>query len=117
MTPLFGVRELPPAGPRAERRRARRIAVRQAQAQIDSRIFPLANLSAGGFLVAPYAGDLIAHQRVYLTLLLPAGDRMRDYAIDARVVRRADGALAGRFHDLRPDARRAIARLLGPAAH
>lgn len=88
--------------------------MRQAQARIDSHVFPIANLGAGGFLLAPWQGDLIAHQRVYLTLVLPTGDGLRDYAIDAQVVRATGHGLAARFHDLRPDARRAIARLLAP---
>jgi hypothetical protein len=100
----------------AERRRAQRIELKRGSAKVDSKTFALKNLSTAGFLLTPYQGDLIARQRVYLTLQLPVDGKEEDYSIDAQVVRIDDGILAGRFNNLRPDARRAIERLLGKGA-
>ncbi|MEJ0072178.1 MAG: hypothetical protein WDO24_29580 [Pseudomonadota bacterium] len=61
-----------------------------------------------------YEGDLIAHQRVYLTLVLAVDGKERDFATDAVVVRTGPRALAGRFNDLRRDARHAIEQYLAP---
>jgi hypothetical protein len=95
-----------------DRRRAPRIELKQGTAKVDSKTFPLKNLSTTGFLLTPYQGDLIAHQRVYLTLLLPIDGAERDFLTDAQVVRLDANTLAGRFNNLRPDARRTIERLL-----
>jgi hypothetical protein len=96
----------------AERRRLPRIEVKGATAKIDSKSFPLKNLSISGFLLSPYDGDLVARQRVYLTLMLKIDGQDQDYLTDAVIVRLGTGGLAGRFNDLRKDARRAIERLL-----
>ena len=98
----------------AERRHAPRIELKRAAAKIDSKTYPLANLSAAGFLLGAYDGDLITRQRVYLTLQLEVDGQQQDYLTDAVVVRMADKSLAGRFGDLRRDARRAIERLMVP---
>jgi hypothetical protein len=91
-----------------ERRRVPRVALKHGVAKIDSKSFPVKNLSTQGFVLEPYQGDLITHQRVYLTLVLAINGQERDFATDAVVVRAADQTLAGRFSDLRHDARRAI---------
>ncbi len=95
-----------------DRRRARRIELRGGTAKVDSKTFSLKNLSTAGFLVTLYQGDLIARQRVYLTLLLHVDGTQQDFDIDAQVVRIDADHLAGRFNNLRPDARRTIERLL-----
>ena len=95
----------------AERRHAPRVELQRASAKVDRKTFPLANLSTAGFLLGAYEGDLIARQRVYLTLLLEVDGQQHDYLTDAVVVRLSDKRLAGRFGDLRRDARRAIERL------
>ncbi len=95
-----------------DRRRAPRIELRRAAAKVDSKTYPLKNLSTAGFLMTPYEGDLVAHQRVYLTLVLQIDGKEHDYLTDAHVVRLAERNLAGRFIDLRPDARRLIERLI-----
>jgi len=104
----FGFRRAEPVRPTQERRRAPRVELRRGLIKIDSKTYPVKNLSTQGFVVTPYDGDLIAHQRVYLTLVLAVGDQERDFATDAVVVRRQPGSLAGRFNDLRRDARRVI---------
>ena len=96
-----------------ERRRAPRIELKRGAVKVDSKTFSLKNLSTGGFLLTPYDGDLIARQRVYLTLLLQVDGKEQDYLTDAHVVRVAERDLAGRFIDLRTDARRVIERLFG----
>ncbi|MBI3516240.1 MAG: hypothetical protein HY060_19585 [Proteobacteria bacterium] len=96
----------------AERRHAPRIALKRASAKVDSKTFPLANVSTTGFLLGAYEGDLIARQRVYLTLMIEVDGQPQDYLTDAVVVRLSDKSLAGRFGNLRRDARRAIERLM-----
>ncbi len=97
----------------AERRRAARIELKNGTAKVDSKVFPLKNLSVSGFLLNPYEGDgLIARQRVYLTLMLKVDGQEQDFLTDAQVVRIGERSLAGRFNNLRPDARRAIERLI-----
>jgi hypothetical protein len=95
----------------ADRRRAARIELKRGSVKVDSKTFTLKNLSTQGFLLTPYDGDLVARQRVYLTLTLQVDGQELDYATDAQVVRIDARNLAGRFNDLRPDARRAIARI------
>jgi hypothetical protein len=92
----------------SERRRAPRVELKHGVVKIDSKTFPVKNLSTQGFVLAPYEGDLIAHQRVYLTLMLAVNGKQRDFATDAVVVRTDHQTLAARFNDLRRDARRAI---------
>ena len=94
-----------------DRRRAPRIEPKVASAKVDSKTFSLKNVSTAGFLLTPYQGDLIARQRVYMTLLLQIDGKEQDFDIDAQVVRIDAQTLAGRFNDLRPDARRTIERL------
>ena len=110
-----------PRGPAvAERRRAPRIELKRGGAKVDSKTFVLKNVSTQGFLLEAYDGDLIARQRVYLTLMLPVDGQELDYRTDAQVVRIDARNLAGRFNDLRPDARRAIERMVDrrrPAAN
>jgi len=96
------------ATPVSDRRRAPRVELKHGVAKIDSKTFPVKNLSTQGFVLAPYEGDLIAHQRVYLTLVLAVNGKERDFATDAVVVRTGHQTLAARFNDLRRDARRAI---------
>ena len=97
----------------SERRHAPRVAFKRGAAvKVDSKTFPLANLSTQGFLCGAYEGDLIARQRVYLTLQIEVDGKQQDYLTDAVVVRLSDKSLAGRFSDLRRDARRAIERLI-----
>jgi hypothetical protein len=105
---VFGFRSADRGTASSERRRVPRVAPKQGVALIDSKTFPLKNVSIQGFVVEPYEGDLIAHQRVYLTLVLPINGEPRDFATDAVVVRAHDRTLAGRFNNLRHDARRAI---------
>jgi len=97
----------------ADRRRAPRIELKRGSVKVDSKTFTLKNLSTQGFLLTPYDGDLVARQRVYLTLTLQVDGQELDYATDAQIVRIDARNLAGRFNDLRPDARRAIARIGG----
>ena len=96
----------------ADRRRAPRIELKRGSAKVDSKTFSLKNVSTQGFLLTPYDGDLVARQRVHLTLLLQVDGQEHDYAIDAQVVRLDARNLAGRFNDLRPDARRAIEHMV-----
>jgi hypothetical protein len=95
-----------------DRRRAARLELKRGSVKVDSKTFSLKNLSTAGFLLTAYQGDLIARQRVYLTLLLPVDGQERDFPTDAQVVRINQHDLACRFNDLRPDARRTIERLL-----
>jgi hypothetical protein len=111
---VFGFRRAEPASHIQERRRAPRVEPKRSVVKIDSKIYTVKNLSTRGFVLTPYEGDLVAHQRVYLTLVLPVGGEERDFATDAVVVRRQSGTLAARFNDLRRDARRAIELLFQP---
>jgi len=96
----------------AERRAAPRVELKRGMAKIDSKTFAVKNLSTRGFVLDAYEGDLVAHQRVYLTLVLAVDGHERDFATDAVVVRTGQRTLAGRFNDLRRDARRAIEQYL-----
>jgi hypothetical protein len=107
---MFGFRHAAHGAAASERRHAPRVELKHGVAKIDSKTFPVKNLSTKGFVLEPYQGDLVAHQRVYLTLVLAVNGQERDFATDAVVVRTADQTLAGRFNDLRHDARRAIER-------
>jgi hypothetical protein len=106
---VFGFRSAAGRGPAVrERRTAPRVELKHGLAKIDSKTFPVKNLSTHGFVLGAYEGDLIAHQRVYLTLVLAVNGQELDFATDAVVVRTSDRTLAGRFNNLRHDARRAI---------
>ena len=96
----------------ADRRRLPRVEVKEGAVKIDSKTFPLKNISMTGFLLTPYQGDLVARQRVYLTLMLKVDGKDVDFPTDALIVRIGPSGLAGRFFDLRKDARRAIERLM-----
>ena len=93
---------------RPERRRAPRVELKRGLAKIDSKTYPVKNVSTEGFVLTPYDGDLVTRQRVYLTLVLAIDGKEFDFATDAVVVRTDARTLAGRFNDLRRDARRAI---------
>ena len=72
--------------------------------RIDSKEYAIANISTGGFLLKPYEGDLIKHQRFYLTLVFSAGENTIEFAADARVARVGPEGLGAYFLNLRPDA-------------
>lgn len=95
-----------------DQRAAPRVEVPGALMRIDSKEFPIANISVSGFLIAPYEGDLILRQKFYLTLVLPDGDKTADFNVEARVARLAPAGLGAYFLDLRLDARMAIEELL-----
>lgn len=110
---MFGIRSH--RGPTvAERRAAPRVELKRGMAKIDSKTFSVKNLSTRGFVLESYQGDLVAHQRVYLTLVLAVGGEERDFATDAVVVRTDERSLAARFNNLRRDARQAIEQYFAP---
>lgn len=108
---MFGLSKKPPAD--KDQRVAPRVEVPGALVRIDSKDFPIANLSASGFLLMPYEGDLILRQKFYLTLILPDGDKVLDFDCTARVARLTPQGLGAYFIDLRVDARFAVEELLG----
>jgi len=96
-----------------ERRAAPRVETTGWFARIDRREFPIANISASGFLVSPYQGDLIKHQKFYLTLVIPADASVPDskpveFKVDARVARVGPFGLGAYFLDAHPNVRMAI---------
>lgn len=96
-----------------QEQRAPRVEVPGAVVRIDTKEFPVANISVSGFLIAPYEGDLIVRQKFYLTLVLPDGDKTLDFKTEARVARLTPEGLGAYFLDLRVDARFAVEELLG----
>ena len=45
------------------------------QVKIDSKTFPVTDISESGVVIDGYTGDLIAKQRVYFDLILPVGEK------------------------------------------
>lgn len=93
-----------PAAAGDERRAAPRIEGTGALVRVDSKEYQVANISTGGFLLKPYDGDLIKHQKFYLTLVFPDGENTLEFAADARVARLGPEGLGAYFLNLRPDA-------------
>lgn len=108
---MFGFSKKPAVA--QDQRAAPRVAVPGALVRIDSKEFPIVNISVSGFLIAPYEGDLIVRQKLYLTLILPDGDKIMEFKTEARVARITPEGLGAYFIDLRVDARFAIEELLG----
>ena len=55
------------------------------QVRIDSKTFPVTDISESGVVIDSFTGDLIVKQRVYFDLVLPVGEKDSDTPPEQRV--------------------------------
>jgi hypothetical protein len=102
-----------PAGKSAQTEGGRGRAIQpDASIRIDSKSYPVFNISEAGFVIEPYEGDLVAKQRVYFDLVVRLGEQERTFRAEGTVARVKDRSLACRFNDLRRDALFAVQQLI-----
>jgi hypothetical protein len=89
-----------------------RVTQPDASIQIDSKSYPVFNISEAGLVISPYEGDLVPKQRVYFDLVVRLGEQERSFRIEGTVAQVKDQSLACRFNDLRRDALHAVQQLI-----
>jgi hypothetical protein len=82
------------------------------QVKIDSKTFPVTDISESGVVIDSFTGDLIVKQRVYFDLILPVGEKDESFRCEASIVKLEKGRLVAKFLDLRADARRVIRHIV-----
>jgi hypothetical protein len=106
---VFGSRDrtaAPPATTAGSRQRTREGGA--ASVKIDSKVFPILDISESGFVIDEYQGDLVVKQRFYFDLVVPVGDKEQTYRTEALAVKVDGTRLVGKFLDARRDLQRAV---------
>lgn len=96
----------------AERRQWERVIGMGARAKIDSRTFPIADISMGGARIDRFFNDVAEKQRLYLTIMLMIEGKMESFPAQAVVRRKGNGGLALQFRRLQPYAEQKLSEFV-----
>lgn len=95
-----------------ERRQTERAIGAGARAKIDSKTFPIADISLGGVRVDRFFNDVALKQRLYLTVMLMIEGKVESFPAQAVVCRKGNHGLALQFRRLQPYATRKLSEFV-----
>lgn len=96
----------------ADRRRWERVIGMGARAKIDSRTFPIADISMGGARIDRYFNDVAVKQRLYLTIMLMIEGKVETFPAQAVVRRKGNSGLALQFRKMQPYAEQKLSEFV-----